>query len=534
MAVLLLPLGLTPPTGSELMTFLRLMASLTVVCGILIRPVATQEAAQNHLFGTTVPESDDIGPDDPVNVGVRFTATQNGVIAGIRFYKSLANVGPHLGRLWSSDGVMLASVTFSNETASGWQEARLRSLSRSRPEQPTSLPIALPPVTWRSPRTTSSSRRAIIRSSRRRVRRPRRTACIRTEDDELPTLSYRDSNFWVDVTFETTTSDAPTVIGVHPVDGAINATAPVEATFNVDMDPASVVFRLSRPDGTFVAGTVTYDAARRTARLTPERSLLGSTRYSASISARATSGLTMASPHAWSFTTGAVGFRDTVVMSGLTSPTTFRFAPGGFVFVAEKSGIIKVFEGFGDSSPLIFADLRTQVFNYWDRGLLGLALDPGFPAEPYLYVAYAHDARIGGVAPLYGEPDQTSDSVCERNRMHHQRARVAVDRSGGSRRICDGRSGTRARRRVGPAVSQPFDWQPRVRRGRRPVCHGWRGRILFSRRLRTTRRSTQSARRYANAGRHRALCAFRRRRGRCAARAATARVAVPSCSTAWC
>ena len=44
----------------------------------------------------------------------------------------------------------------------------------------------------------------------------------------------------------------------------------------------------------------------------------------------------------------------------------------------------------------MFADLRTQVHNFWDRGLLGLALDPDFPDDPYVYVLYTHDAAIGG------------------------------------------------------------------------------------------------------------------------------------------
>ena len=55
--------------------------------------------------------------------------------------------------------------------------------------------------------------------------------------------------------------------------------------------------------------------------------------------------------------------------------------------MAEKSGLIKVFDSLSDPQPDVFADLRTQVHNFWDRGLLGLALDPGFPENPYVYVA---------------------------------------------------------------------------------------------------------------------------------------------------
>ena len=43
----------------------------------------------------------------------------------------------------------------------------------------------------------------------------------------------------------------------------------------------------------------------------------------------------------------------------------------------------------------MFADLRTNVHNFWDRGLLGMALDPNFPAAPYVYVLYTYDHVLG-------------------------------------------------------------------------------------------------------------------------------------------
>ena len=44
-------------------------------------------------------------------------------------------------------------------------------------------------------------------------------------------------------------------------------------------------------------------------------------------------------------------------------------------------------------------DLRTSVHNYWDRGMLGMALHPSFPGVPYVYVLYAYDAVPGGTPP---------------------------------------------------------------------------------------------------------------------------------------
>jgi glucose/arabinose dehydrogenase len=85
------------------------------------------------------------------------------------------------------------------------------------------------------------------------------------------------------------------------------------------------------------------------------------------------------------------GFQETVAFSGLTNPTAVRFAPDGRVFVAEKGGRIKVFDGFGDPTPTVYADLSRQVADFWDRGLLGLALDPQWSTRPYVYVLYAYD-----------------------------------------------------------------------------------------------------------------------------------------------
>jgi glucose/arabinose dehydrogenase len=107
------------------------------------------------------------------------------------------------------------------------------------------------------------------------------------------------------------------------------------------------------------------------------------------------------------FRTGSLGllpgFQETAPITGLTSPTKVRFSPDGRVFVAEKRGYIKVYDSLSDTTPTLFADLSTKVHNFWDRGLLGMALDPDFPAKPFVYVSYTHDAAIGGTAPRWGD-----------------------------------------------------------------------------------------------------------------------------------
>ncbi|GIH09700.1 hypothetical protein Rhe02_77670 [Rhizocola hellebori] len=97
------------------------------------------------------------------------------------------------------------------------------------------------------------------------------------------------------------------------------------------------------------------------------------------------------------------GFQEQVVYSGLTQPTNIEFSPDGRVFVAEKGGRIKVFDDLADTTPTLFADLSTNVHNVWDRGLLGMALAPNFPANPWVYVLYTYDAPPGQTAPVWND-----------------------------------------------------------------------------------------------------------------------------------
>ncbi|MGY1708849.1 PQQ-dependent sugar dehydrogenase [Geodermatophilus sp. SYSU D00758] len=103
------------------------------------------------------------------------------------------------------------------------------------------------------------------------------------------------------------------------------------------------------------------------------------------------------------------GFTEAAAFSGLMQPTAVRFAPDGRVFAAEKRGTVQMYDGLDDATPTQVADLRTEVHNFWDRGLLGLAVDPAFPARPYLYVLYTFDGPVGGTAPRWGTPGADSD-----------------------------------------------------------------------------------------------------------------------------
>lgn len=131
----------------------------------------------------------------------------------------------------------------------------------------------------------------------------------------------------------------------------------------------------------------------------------------------------------------AEGFSEEVAFSGLNAPTAVRFAPDGRIFVAEKGGAIKVFDGFGDTTPSTVFNLSQAVYNNWDRGLLGLAIDPDFPTRPYIYVLYTYDADLGDPGapiPRWNDtcpdpPGHTDDGCTVNGRL--SRLQVAPDNS---------------------------------------------------------------------------------------------------------
>ena len=57
-----------------------------------------------------------------VELGVKFESSTAGYVTGIRFYKGSGNTGTHVGHLWTSTGTLLATATFTGETATGWQQ----------------------------------------------------------------------------------------------------------------------------------------------------------------------------------------------------------------------------------------------------------------------------------------------------------------------------------------------------------------------------------------------------------------------------
>jgi glucose/arabinose dehydrogenase/PKD repeat protein len=83
------------------------------------------------------------------------------------------------------------------------------------------------------------------------------------------------------------------------------------------------------------------------------------------------------------------GFEIGTVTSGLFLPTDFEYAPDGRIFISEKGGTVRIFKD-DTLLPTPFLTL-SDINDYADHGLIGLALDPDFGTNGYVYLAYVYE-----------------------------------------------------------------------------------------------------------------------------------------------
>jgi hypothetical protein len=139
----------------------------------------------------------DANDPSPNNLGVQFQASSSGKVIGVRFYKYSDNTGTHIGSLWSSTGTLLASGTFSNESASGWQELDFSS--------PVSITAGTTYVV--SYHTNTGHYAATLQGLSSAVTNGPLTALAGGgvyaygSSNAFPTNTYNAANYWVDVVY---------------------------------------------------------------------------------------------------------------------------------------------------------------------------------------------------------------------------------------------------------------------------------------------------------------------------------------------
>jgi hypothetical protein len=318
-----------------------------------------------------------------IEVGTKFRSPINGYITGILFYKATNDNGTHIGHLWSSTGTSLASITFSGESASGWQQASLSS------------PVAINANTTYIVSYHSSANYYSFTDNyfTTAVTNGYLSALADGEDGAnglyrytatpaFPNQTFQKSNYWVDVVFETTSGPdvtPPTVSSVAPISGGIgiNPNAVVRATFSESIDPVTIgtaTFELRNASNQLVFATVSYNAGTRTATLTPSISLAYSSSYTAILRGSLTNpritdiaGNALAADYTWSFNTSS---------APVSIPSD---GPGGPILVignasnpfSRYASEILYAEGLNEFSVMDIGSVTASTLNNYDVVILG-------------------------------------------------------------------------------------------------------------------------------------------------------------------
>ena len=258
-----------------------------------------------------------------VELGVKFRSTQNGYVCGIRFYKGSTNTGTHIGKLWTSGGTNLATATFVNETASGWQQVSFAS-PVAITANTTYVASYLAPVghysnnnNYFTAGVTSSPLYAFSSAE------SGGNGVYQYGSGGFPTSTFQASNYWVDVVFTTNVgpdTTPPTVTSTLPASNATGVVPanPVSITFSETIQAATIEgtpsvpsqnFQLMNASNALVPASVTYNSSNNTATLIPVNPLAGSAPYTAKVTGgtggvKDSAGNALAAVYNWSFTTG--------------------------------------------------------------------------------------------------------------------------------------------------------------------------------------------------------------------------------------
>ncbi|MDQ2838630.1 MAG: DUF4082 domain-containing protein [Actinomycetota bacterium] len=304
------------------------------------------------LFGNATPKQPDGGDTSAVELGVRFSSSQDGYISGVRFYKAAGNTGTHTGTLWTAGGAQLATGTFTSESSSGWQTLVFSAPVAITADTTYVASYFAPSGHYSADLNTFYYKdySATPLSAQLTSGDGTKVNGVYSVGHGFPTSSFRASNYYVDVMFTGSTSVPPSVTGQTPAPSSSSidpATKPT-VTFSKAMNPTSIVFTLTDASGNAVPGTVSYDSTSKTATFTPNPALAAGTLYTATVNGSDTNGNPLPAPVTWNFRTayaGQVGGAcPCTIFSDLSSPAAEIPDPGsvelGVKFSSDADGIV--------------------------------------------------------------------------------------------------------------------------------------------------------------------------------------------------
>ena len=169
---------------------------------------------------------------------------------------------------------------------------------------------------------------------------------------QFPNSSFNSTNYWIDVVYSTVVDSInPTITDKTPAAGAtgLPSTAVATATFSEPVQPGTISFVLRDDLNNNVPAAVSYDAATRTATLTPTSVLSPGTTYTASVlAALDMTGNPLAASVSWTFTTGNTSVKQTTAadfLAGTWSGVEATNNAGGEVQLASVVALTEDFLG---------------------------------------------------------------------------------------------------------------------------------------------------------------------------------------------
>ncbi|WP_456632939.1 DUF4082 domain-containing protein [Bradyrhizobium sp. USDA 10063] len=224
-----------------------------------------------------------------VELGVRFQTSVAGTATGVRFYKGSQDIGTHTGEIWSSTGVRLATVTFTNETASGWQSATFATPVTLTPGQ--IYTVSYHTETGHYSNTNNFFTSDVI-SGPLTAPASGNGVYAYGASSVFPTNTFQATNFWVDVMFNpsTSTTNQPPVAtnDVGPtVTQNTAATITAASLISNDSDPNGDPLTITAVSGAS-HGTVTLNVQtnpqNNTITFTPEAGYTGNASFTYTVS----------------------------------------------------------------------------------------------------------------------------------------------------------------------------------------------------------------------------------------------------------
>jgi N,N-dimethylformamidase beta subunit-like, C-terminal/Domain of unknown function (DUF4082)/Bacterial Ig-like domain/Bacterial Ig domain len=306
------------------------------------------------VFGAMTPVTPDTADSAAVSLGTKVVPTADGYITGVRFYKGTGNIGTHRGTLYSASGSVLATGTFSNETATGWQ---MLNFSSAVPVTAGTTYVAA----YYAPNGHYAADSRFFSShgfDSGHLSAPGGASVpngVYTTGDRFPDQSFQGTNYYVDAVYNGWDSTPLTVSATSPLVGAtsVPTTTAITTTFARAAEPSSISYAVLDSNNNPVSGAVSYDASNKTATFTPSQALATSTQYTVTVTATAATGAGMAAPVQWSFTTAKPP-----ATPGVCPCTLFDDADGPTAGPSSETDSVRLGIAFKADSPGNIAGVR--------------------------------------------------------------------------------------------------------------------------------------------------------------------------------